>query len=130
MYVFCQKDYNLPASSEEISHFLKQLSKNHEYWQVQQASNAIHTYNFYLRRNKLRNQKHNAEPDELWRAVADDMMRMIRLRHRSLRTGKTYLGWLPSFYKFIKGKSPKNLNQSDVKYFLTYTATQFCHPLA
>ena len=72
MYVFCQKDYNLPASSEEISHFLKQLSKNHEYWQVQQASNAIHTYNFYLRRNKLRNQKHNAEPDELWRAVADD----------------------------------------------------------
>jgi len=93
MYVFCQKDYKLPVSSEEISHFLKQISKTHEYWQVQQASNAIHTYNFYLRRNKLGNQKHNAEPDELWRTVADDMMRMIRLRHLYFSDGKN-LSWL------------------------------------
>ena len=122
LYAFCKKDYKPQISSAEISRFLKLLSKNREHWQVQQASEAIHTYQFYIRRNKLCNEPQNAEPDELWKTVADDMMRMMRLRHLSLRTEKTYLGWLRAFYKFLKGKSPKDLDQTDVKDFLTHLA--------
>ena len=32
------------------------------------------------------------------------MIRMMRLKHLSLNTERTYLGWLRSFYKFINGQ--------------------------
>ena len=48
LYAFCQADIGTTVESEQITQYLKQLSKNLEDWQVQQASDAINLYFFYL----------------------------------------------------------------------------------
>ncbi len=50
------------------------------------------------------------------------MVKMMRLRHLSIRTEKTYMGWIRSYYRFLKGKPPQKLNQTDLKDFLTHLA--------
>ena len=62
------------------------------------------------------------KPDRQWKHVADEMVRMMRLRHLSIRTEKTYMGWIRSYYRFLKGKPPQKLNQTDLKDFLTHLA--------
>jgi len=41
LYSFCQSDIVTAVESEQITQYLRQLSKNREDWQVQQASDAI-----------------------------------------------------------------------------------------
>ena len=62
------------------------------------------------------------EPDRQWKHVADEMVRMMRLRHLSIRTEKTYVGWIRSYYRFLKGKPLQKLNRTDLKDFLTHLA--------
>ncbi|MBW1814197.1 MAG: integron integrase [Deltaproteobacteria bacterium] len=47
---------------------------------------------------------------------------MLHLRQRSLRTEKTYMGWLRSFYRFLGGLPPNKVDSSHVKDFLTHLA--------
>ena len=124
MYVFCKKDPGTQVSSNEIIRYLSQLSIRQEEWQVQQAREAISLYMFFQRRKSVCGVKHKANPDSQWKVFADEMVRMLRLKHRSLSTEKTYLSWLRSFYQFLKGKSPDDLDGSDVKDFLTYLAAE------
>ena len=79
---------------------------------------------FFQWRKSVCGVTHKANPDLQWKVRADEMVRMLRLKHRSLSTEKTYLSWLRSFYQFIKGKSPDDLAGSDVKDFLTYLAAE------
>jgi len=124
LYVFCKKDPGTQVLSNEISRYLSQLSKSQEEWQVQQARDAISLYMFFQRRKSVCGVKQKANPGLQWKVLADEMVRMLRLKHRSLSTEKTYLSWLRSFYQFIKGKSPDDLASSDVKDFLTYLAAE------
>jgi integrase len=87
-----------------------------------QASEAIHLFLFFLRRQSIKHQKTNPSPDDQWKLHADDLVRMIRLKHLSINTEKTYLTWLRSFYRFVGGKPSSELNNSDVKDFLTHLA--------
>ena len=89
---------------------------------MQQASDAIGLYRICKRLNSTTPVKNSAEPAKQWKAVADEMVRMIRLRHLSLKTEKTYMGWIRSYYRFLKGKSPQQLNQTDLKDYLTHLA--------
>jgi site-specific recombinase XerD len=61
-----------------------------------------------------------AQPDKAWKAASDELVRMLRLRRRSRSTVKAYLSWLRSFYRFVKGKSPEQLNNTDVKDFMIH----------
>ncbi len=47
---------------------------------------------------------------------------MLRLRRRSISTEKAYLSWLRSFYRFVNGKSPDKLDNTDVKDFIIHLA--------
>ena len=124
LYVFCKTDPGVTVKSDQITQYLKQLSKNHEDWQSQQASDAIHLYFFYLRRKNVLEGTSESRPDELWKLRTDEMIKILRLKHRSASTEKTYLNWLRSFYRFLNGKSPEKLQSSDVKDFLTYLAVE------
>ena len=106
LYVFCQADIGTTVKSEKIIQYLKQLSKILEDWQIQQASDAINLYFFYLRRNAVLEGRVEAGPAELWKLRADEMVKILRLKHRATSTEKTYMTWLRSFYRFFKGKSP------------------------
>jgi integron integrase len=46
----------------------------------------------------------------------------IRLRHYSLRTEKTYLGWVRRFVEFSGFRHPRDLSAADVTLFLTHLA--------
>lgn len=52
------------------------------------------------------------------------MVRILRLKQRSLNTERTYLRWLRSFYKFLNGMPPASLESSHLKQFLTYLAAE------
>ncbi|MEW5948293.1 MAG: integron integrase [Thermodesulfobacteriota bacterium] len=121
-YAFCGKNPGDDVSSEEIASFLKHLTKSREDWQVDQANEAIQLYLYYNQR-KCQN-KADLGTNTQWKAVAQDMIRMLRLKHRSLNTEKTYMGWLRSFYRFLNGQSPYALDSSHVKDFLSYLAVE------
>ena len=62
---FCQADIGAAVESEQITQYLKQLSKNLENWQTQQASDAINLYCFYLRRKAVPEGTAETGPAEL-----------------------------------------------------------------
>jgi len=95
-YAFCQADIGTAVESEQITQYLKQLSKNLEDWQVQQASDAINLYFFYLRRKAVLENTVEAGPADLWKLRADEMVKILRLKHRATSTEKTYMA---SIYK-------------------------------
>jgi integron integrase len=64
----------------------------------------------------------SANNTDQWKVAANEMIRMLRLKHRSLSTEKTYLGWLRSFYRFLDVISPFEIDDSHVSNFLTHLA--------
>jgi len=114
-----------PVTDQDINSFVNQLKKKSEDWQVKQAREAVQLYRYYL------NKKSNGKPDEKgidcdneWKIIAEQFVKVLRLKHRSLRTEETYLGWLRSFYRFLKGKSPNKLTGDDVKDYLSFLAVE------
>jgi integron integrase len=123
-YEFARRKPGDFFSSDEVERFLRHLSKNREEWQVKQAGEAIRLYD-YFNRQKARFEKKAAFGAEAqWKSVADEMVRVMRLKHRSVRTEKTYLMWVRSFYRFLNGRSPRALDGSHVKDFLTHLAVE------
>lgn len=52
------------------------------------------------------------------------MRKMLRLKHRSYRTEKTYMGWIRRFYRYLNGQTPYTLDSSHVKDFMTHLAVE------
>lgn len=52
------------------------------------------------------------------------MKDMLRLKHRSYQTEKTYLGWLRSFSKYLNFTNLKSLDETHLKSFLTHLAVE------
>ncbi|MEA3386014.1 MAG: integron integrase [Thermodesulfobacteriota bacterium] len=123
-YAFCDKSLCDDVSNEEIDSFLRHLMKSREDWQVSQANEAIRLYIYYNRRKCQSKADADIDSDTQWKGVVQEMVRMLRLRHRSLSTEKSYIGWLRSFYRFLNGQSPYELNSSHVKDFLSYLAVE------
>jgi integrase len=121
-YFSCKKDIGASVNQKEINDFLRDLSKHCEEWQINQASDAIHLYLFHQRRGSVAPSWKKAQPNQAWKAASDEMVRMLRLRRRSLSTERVYLTWLRAFYRFVKGKSPADLDNTDAKDFMIHLA--------
>jgi len=76
---------------QDVERYLNHLSKRREDWQVKQAAEAIE---LYLRRKSPELGGGNTNYGDQWKIVTDDMQNMLRLKHRSVRTERTYLGWV------------------------------------
>ena len=48
----------------------------------------------------------------------------IRIKHYSIKTEKSYLYWIKYYIRFHNKQHPKDLNESHIKAFLTYLATE------
>ena len=123
-YAFCDKNPGDDVSAEEVDGFVKHLMKSREDWQVKQAKEAIQLFIYYTRRKSQTKAQGYLQSDALWRAVAQDMINVLRMKHRALSTVKAYLGWLRSFYRFVNGLSPHELNSGHVKDFLSDLAVE------
>lgn len=64
-----------------------------------------------------------ADPSARWSAVMTDTRNLIRLRHMSLRTERTYLGWVERFRLHLgAGRAPDAATREDVSIFLSRMA--------
>jgi hypothetical protein len=78
---------------------LSSLEKKCREWQIKQADKAIRLYRYFQASVKHRSIKNSNSLDEQWRYAADEMVRMLRLKQRALRTEEAYMQRLRSFYR-------------------------------
>jgi integron integrase len=123
-YGYCNKHLGDAVKTEDIDRYLKHLSKHREDWQVKQAGEAIQLYLFYRRRKQPRPTWGKMDGNGQWGAAAEEMRKMLRLKHRSFWTEKAYLGWVNRFRHFLNEKSPYSLGSTSVKDFMTHLAVE------
>ncbi len=110
-----------PIPKNRIKVFLKFLEGEHEPWQIAQASEAIKLYNYFL---SQKDHKEITIDEQAWKFVREEAKRLMRLKHLSYRTEKTYLSWIRRFQKFTYSKTPKDLTPDDLQDFLTNLAVE------
>jgi integron integrase len=59
-----------------------------------------------------------------WRDMNDILIRVMRLKHLSLKTEKSYLSWIGQFRSFVEAKPIAGLTELDLKNFLSYLAVE------
>lgn len=115
-------------NNESMDSFLQELSKKYTAWQVTQAAEALQLYFFYMEKKKTRIIAPGAKDDGIrnseWKDVEEEIVRILRLQHKSYRTEKTYLGWIRRFFVFTKQVNAKEINVEDLKNFLSHLAVE------
>jgi integron integrase len=104
--------------------FLGHLSKHHEDWQVNQADYALRLYQHFLSSKRADGQNMAKDRPGAWDELEKQTSASLRLRHRSLSTEKTYIGWLRCFRGFVAEKSPGRLEANDLQDFLSHLAVE------
>jgi len=130
---FC--NYQLEnINTERVSQYLDFLEADEKIadWQVKQAADAVLLYvEKYLKKSLKQltppakgsmetsiDQKGSVQ----WKQTLEEAKSAIRLRHFSLSTEKTYLGWIARFKTFLKDRDPHLLEVNDMKKYLTHLA--------
>jgi len=124
---FCRKrdisaeDYNEAAETE----FLDMLRADDKIldWQPRQADDAIKLYyRHYL--GKSGSQMAGALKSDEVPAALKEVSRIIRLRHYSYSTERTYLQWIERFFSYalVKEKKLADLASDDFRNFLSHLA--------
>ena len=129
-------------SSDEKENFLLFLSSEHEDWQIKQADHALRLYRHFLSIESNKKippapfkkegieipqpplQKRDFKSTEDWKFASEEMRRIMRLRHLSYRTEKTYISWLRNFCVYVNKKDPELLSSKDVEDYLSYLAVE------
>ena len=109
---------------EDMDRFLRHLENFREEWQVRQAKEALDLFGYFKSNDLFRNPSTDTSSEDQWKAAANMLKISLRVKHRSLNTEKTYLGWLRSFYRYAKDRTPSELDSSHVQHFLTYLAVE------
>jgi integron integrase len=121
---FLDKPENDEIRPVDIDRFLNHLAKIKEDWQVKQAKEAIGLYEYFKTNDIIQKPSPEILTDDQWKTAAKRLTNYLRLKHRSLSTEKTYLGWLRLFYRYVKGTRPSELDSMHVQNFLTYLAVE------
>jgi hypothetical protein len=74
----------------------------------------------------VRYQSHQAKRKRgsSWQAEYTKLANEIQVRHYSLKTLRTYRGWVRKFQTFTRSKAPELLSVDDVKEYLTFLAVR------
>ena len=123
-YTFLEIQPPKTIKSDQKQQFLKHLSKNHEEWRVKQADYALRLYEYFISQFNQENIKNSSLTAEEWKKIEETTRKVLRLRHMALTTEKNYIIWLRLFKAFVKEKLPHELNDTDLKNFLTYLAVE------
>jgi len=121
-------------NTERVSQYLDSLAGDEKIadWQVKQAADAVILYvEQYLKRPLQQITSLAKEPGSnsasqkrslSWGQILEEAKNLIRLRHYSLSTEKTYLGWIARFKTYMQDREPHLLEANDVKKSLTHLA--------
>jgi integron integrase len=102
--------------------FLEHLKPTVQEWQLRQASAALNLYRARFKKSPAGVQASPAGED----SPAAKIREIMRLRHYSFRTEKTYIDWVERFGAHMRRKgspaSPAGWTSEDVRGFLTHLA--------
>ncbi|MBX6421993.1 integron integrase [Thermosulfurimonas sp. F29] len=101
--------------------YLLKLSQKYEPWQVEQADRALKLYNYFL---ETISQKENLNAESEWAEVLEKARKILRRKHYSYRTEKTYLDWIRQLADYLEYKLPQEVSGEDFQNFLTYLAVE------
>ncbi len=111
-------------SNTQKQQFLSHMESRYEDWQVKQADTALRLYNYFLsHKSKSFSQEPAGSPSE-WNTLEEKMREILRLKHRSYSTEKTYITWLRSFKGFVQSRDPSSIEGRDLQDFLSYLAVE------
>ena len=65
-------------------------------------------------------QRNTGDSPLTWDQIYWQLKNTIKVRHYSMKTFKTYSGWIHQFQSFVKNRHPESLSTEDVKQFLTF----------
>ena len=133
----------LPArfsQQEGIESFLRYLARRYNDRQVQQARHAVQLSIYHTHTQKDRHDPRTLGPEDAKGAIAppapgsfsfdsaqslqQEISRLMRLKHLSFRTEKTYLAWIARFLEFNASTKPSALTEEHLKHFLSYLAVE------
>lgn len=124
----CYAFHDMPIEhriiSDQKQQFLAHLAKTYEEWQVKQADYALRLYHYFLSRIHKDTSAYSSTFEKEWSSLEEETIKVLRLKHRSIRTEKTYIGWLRQFKDFVGSKNPQELSGNDIRNFLTYQAVE------
>lgn len=124
-YQFNRADASAPLTPEQKRAFLQSMQKDHEDWQVQQATAALRLYAHFLASGLPQEQPDApSQTSAAWQRVEETARERLRLKHRSYSTEKTYIGWLRAFRGFCRDLSPQELSSQHVQEFLSHLAVE------
>ncbi len=98
-----------PIEAVIVSRFLSEVKRTAPPEQVTEAEHAVALYREFRA--------------AAWDEAQLEMRRVLRLRHMSPRTERSYLGWIRRFRAFTNGTPPRCLTKGDVRDFLSHLAT-------
>ena len=121
----CYKFFRLPPtdllSQEQIQTYLSHLENSREAWQVKQAGQALHRYDYFLTRERPSSVAFEPDPGG-WNELLAKTRDLLRVKQMALNTEKTYLGWLRQFQLFLGAKPPQQLAFEDMRRYLSHLA--------
>lgn len=121
-------------NTEHVSQYLDSLAADEKIadWQVKQAADAVIIYvEQYLNKplQLISTLKEDSQSTSIgqkgplsWEYTLKEAKNIIRLKHFSLSTEKTYLGWIARFKTYLGDCLPSLLEAEDLKKFLTHLA--------
>ena len=120
-YTFLNRPLAGGISSKEKERYLKHLARSHEDWQVRQADQAIKFYQYFVSRN-LKEKRDRPDSRHSWKGAEKKAIKLLRLKHRSYSTEKSYVFWIRRFGGFLEYKPLLETDGDDLQRFLTYLA--------
>lgn len=130
-YSFCNAELSIGLDAGQKRDFLSHMGKSHEDWQVKQATRALQLYTFFHASSQLPSPSVDPRKDTItndfaqnWAEIESKMREVLRLKHRSYSTEKTYLGWLRAFRGKLGNKAPTELLSADIQTFLSHLAVE------
>jgi integron integrase len=112
--------------------FFSYLDARYEDWQIGQARHALQLYSYYQSsRDAPRPDRVPSTPKpctrqegQKWNTIEEAVRKLMRLKHLSYRTEKSYLSWIARFESFVRGKDCSAVTEEDLKAFLSYLAVE------
>ena len=119
------------GQGRQVTAFLSFLGRSYQDWQVCQARHALRLYWYYSRAGQRRQSPSVHGPKQAalavsasWDTLEEKLVCLMRLRHLSYRTEKTYLSWVRRFRTFSLGREVGNLTEDELKCFLSHLAVE------
>ena len=121
---FCNSRTDVSTPDHQADDFLCKIGKRYEKWQVIQAKEAISLYQFFVSRRRPQAAKGGCDWNADWARAGEMMKRMLRLKQLAYSTEQSYMGWLRGFYRYVRPLTPEDLDDSHLKEYLSYLASE------